>query len=67
MTDITPIEKRLRTAQARAALAGFVLHRAVDADGDYYIVTRWNCSRILADLDEVETRLNTVTGTRECR
>jgi len=43
--------KRFATLQAHLALAGFSLTRAADG---YYIVARWNQTRNLATLEQIE-------------
>lgn len=55
--------KAFATLQARAALAGVVLHRTTRDDGrPAYIVTRWALTRELGSLDEVGQWLDRVAG-----
>lgn len=62
-TEFTPIQKKLATLRARAALAGVSLHTIENDHGEtVYIVSKWNLTRELADLDALETWLNRVTG-----
>ena len=51
--------KRLATAAAKLARAGFSLQPAGDGG---FIVARWNCSRTLQDLAAVEQFLSKVTA-----
>jgi len=52
--------KRFQTAAARAALGGFELTRVADG----FVMSRWNLSKPLADLDAVEAFLNHVSSAR---
>lgn len=62
---VTPIDKRLATLRARAALAGVTLYAIEGDDGrPLYVLTRWHLTRELRTLDEVEAWLAQVTGGR---
>ena len=56
-------DKAFATLQARAALAGVVLHRASDDHGRaVYIVSRWSLTRQLDSLADAADWLDRVTG-----
>jgi hypothetical protein len=65
---IRPVEldrpdKRFATAQARAAMIGATLHRIEDDRGvDVFIVSKWNLTRELRDMDAVELWLDRIAG-----
>jgi hypothetical protein len=50
--------KTLKTLRARAALRGYSLHQFPLAEGDGFMVSRWNLSRTLPDLASVEAFLD---------
>ena len=55
--------KRVATAQARAALAGVVLHDIEGDDGRrVYIASRWALTRSFAEIEDVERWLDRVCG-----
>jgi hypothetical protein len=55
--------KRLAILRARAALAGVTLYATTDDHGQpCYIVSRWNLTRQLDDLDAAEQWLEKVSG-----
>lgn len=56
-----PAGKRLATAQARAALAGFTL-TPIEADNGspMFVISRWALTRSFGDLSEVEAFLDRV-------
>ena len=57
------VDKRLTTAQARAALLGFTLHQIEDDHGiEVFIISRWALTRELRDLEEVEQWLDRIEG-----
>lgn len=56
--------KRLSTAAARLALAGYELHTvpAAHSCSSHYLVIRWNLARELASLEAVESFVDEVAG-----
>ena len=52
-------DKAIRTLQARAALSGYALH-LIDSGsaGPTFMVSRWNLSRTLLDVQSVEAFLS---------
>jgi len=63
MSEVSRPDKEFHTLQARAALAGVVLHRFEDDRGRMaYVVSRWALTRELHSLEEVEQWLDRVTG-----
>ena len=55
--------KRVATAQARAALAGVVLHDIEGDDGrPLYIASRWALTRSFSEIEDVERWLDHVCG-----
>jgi hypothetical protein len=57
-------DKHFATAQARAALLGYILHRIEDDRGvTMFIITRWALTRELRDLEAVERWLEKVGAT----
>jgi hypothetical protein len=56
-------DKRYSNARAPAALNGIALHMVIGGDGEpTYIACKWNLSRELRTLGEVESWLDQVTG-----
>jgi len=63
MSGLTRPDKAFATLQARAALAGVVLHRLEDDRGrEVFVVSRWAMTRQLDSLQEVDAWLTRVTG-----
>lgn len=57
--------KPLATLRARAAMAGVTLHQIENDHGQaVFIVSRWNMTRELQDLEAVSAWLDRVTGVR---
>jgi len=56
-------DKTLSTLCAKAALAGVTLHVVENDDGQpAYVLSRWNLTRQLHSLDEVQRWLDLLTG-----
>ncbi len=56
-------EKRFANGQARAALSGATLHRIEDDRGaEVFVLTKWNLTRELQTLEQVEQLLDRMEG-----
>ena len=63
--DFTPLQKRLATLRAKAALSGHILH-AIEGDSGQtlYIFSRWAQVRQLESIERAEMWLSHVTGAK---
>ena len=63
--DSKPFHKQLATLRARAALAGIAMNAIEDDSGSIvYIVSRWEMTRQIDNLEAVADWLDSVTGGR---
>ncbi len=63
LADVQAADKRITSAQARAALAGFALHVVAGAGGrSEFLAHRWGRSITLPDIEAVERWVQRVTG-----
>jgi hypothetical protein len=51
-------DKAIATLQARAALAGFVLHITVEHERPAFVIVRWGWTKVFGDLDGVTAFLD---------
>ena len=63
--DFTPLQKRVATLRAKAALSGHILH-AIEGDNGQtlYIFSKWAQVRQLESIERAEMWLSHVTGAK---
>ena len=60
---VTPRDKRLSSAIARAALIGVIVHRIEsDFGGEEFIASRWALTKAFSSLDALEAWIDRVAG-----